>query len=96
MNLGQEVGGIIGGHNPFGRTVTILQAENGVIVSTDHQTEVEVPNMLGHPEDEAWKGTPQGQKIPTQLTKTHVFIDLKKALKFIEDYLEGKNDDGNS
>lgn len=76
--------------NQKAKFATIVQAENGVIVATAHQEEIDASQMMaqaGHIEGETWKGTP---KFQTRVMKTHVFTDLGKAMKFIQDYLEEK------
>jgi hypothetical protein len=76
---------------PFVRSVTIHQAENGVIVTTMHEVEVQLPMDMAP--EESWKGP---QSMPVASPKTHVFTSNDDALKFVKAYLEGKATDGNS
>lgn len=75
--------GVIG-QQPFEKSAQITPAENGFIVTTIHEVEVEVDSE--HPTGEGWKGA---QKVKRPVPKNFVFTDIDEALAHIKEYMKG-------
>jgi hypothetical protein len=83
--------GALGCHHgeQFRRRAAIEPAENGFIVSTIHQIEVDNPQLPDVIPGDEWMGGQQ-KKITQTVAKQHVFTDVDEALAHMKTYMEGE------